>query len=281
MEDWMRQIKVPTVVLFALTLLLFALMWVPGVIQQTTYEGAYPTIYLNPFANDYYSVFSGLLTAFTLPVLYGFLRFPIYKRITIVAVMLELAAVLAFLKIPLGIVFRNDYNTPLSYAIGFGTIAAMVLAFLIQRKVPFDGADNPFSKKQMALYALILAAATAMTMIKWCWKYEWSDMTISYANYSEGILSVLSRLFTAFAANLALLHCLGLIKGNPKACGILSLAAAVCAVIATIEMHIVLTEAHVVVLLPTYIISAIQIVVGLRLLLGKRKETGISANEVI
>lgn len=271
MENWQKQIKVPTVVLFVLTLVMFVLMWVPGVIHLSMYEGKFDSVYLNPIANDPYSALSGLITGLSLPVLVSLLRAPSHKRITVAAVMLEMAAVLAFLKLPLGLVFQIDNNTPLSYAIGVGNIAAMILAIYIQKKVPYEGKVNPFSRKQMALYMLILVAVFAATYVEWAWKYVWPDLDIE-CSYQSSLFGGISSLFTAFAANFVLLHCLGIIKGRPTACGVCLLAAVVCTIIAFISLYHEFSP-HVVVLPPTYIISAIQVAVGLRLLLGKHKKT--------
>lgn len=278
MEHWRKRIIVPSVVLLGLTALLFALMWIPGVIQFTTYEGAYDTTYFNPFANDYYSVISGVITGLVLPVLIVFLIFPSYGCITTVAVMLELAAILALVKFPLGTAFQTFSNTPLSFAIGFGTIAAMLLAFYIQKKVPCRRTHNPFTRKQMGICALVLIAAFALTFVKWYWKIEWPDMSIAYGNYYENILSNLSAILAAFAANLALLYCLSLIKGRPSVCGVFSLLSVCCTIAAVAVMNYDYSAARVVVLLPAYIISAVQVAVGLRLLFGKRRETNISAD---
>lgn len=277
MGNWQKQIRIPTVALFILVLLLFGLMWVPGVMRVTPYEGAYDTIYFDLLANDMYSLLSGVITGLTLPVLIICLTSPSRGSMTTAAVMLELAAGLAFMKLPLGIVFRTASNTPLSYAIGMGTIVAMVFAFSIQRKVPFQGKANPFTKKQMALYTLILTAVFALSFVKWYWKVIWPDMTISYGNYYDNIQGNIAAVLAAFSANFALLHCLGLLKSRPNVCGVFSLAAVACTVYTVITMYRELTVAQVVILLPAYIISAIQIAVGLRLLLGKRKKNDLSA----
>lgn len=273
--EWEKKIKAPTLVLCILTVLIFAMMLILGVIRQTTYLGEYDPIYIDLTANDYLSLMACLVTGLCLPALFWFFLSPSYKGITAVAVMLEMAVVLELLKLPFSIVFTVANQSLFSYALFGGMVAAMVIAFLIRRKVPNDGAGNPFSKVQMGIYALLLAATFALMFVRGCWQYNWS-FGIDYRNFFgfyDDIWVVLPAVLTALAFNLALLHCLGVVKNRPDVCGLFSLLAACCTVAAIKLIRQEEPPDRIVLLAPVYIMIAVQTIVGIHLLLGKRKES--------
>ncbi len=282
MKEWLQRSRVPAILLCIFVAVLFALTWVPGVIRVNTMVGVYQKNYYNSalMGNNTFNVMSGLLLGFALIPLISFARKPNDKSITVAAVILETAALLGIPEFIYTRITPPGVYTPLGYAIEAGAVLAAILAFVICRSRDLDRGAEQSSRKKLALFCLMIAAVFAVTFVKRCWRWDFTDH-FSYTNYYEAGFALgcfFSVLLTAEALNVALLHTVGLVRARPIGCAILLLGAGALSALGII-LHFVHPDTlyrNCVPLPLTYLIAALQLLLGIYLLLSpqqKRKKT--------
>ena len=277
-------------VLLVLVVALLALTFIPGTWILKYYNpGGVPALRTN-FYSCYspFSILSGVACAIGLAAILLSQRNLSGKQLTVAGVLLEAAAILSIAEPIYQVLFHylkypgdplTSLNPEWTVWVGVycvGALAASSLAFYL-RRLSTDPAPEPvFSKRQMALYTLAIAAILALGFVNRGWKWSFSDGSMSFVCCYEGDLwTGLSLGLTAAAIYLALQHVIGLVKSRPVVCAVLLLVAATLIIVRIILTYLSSDSVYIdCVPLPlTYCIVAAKIALAMRLMLGKRKRT--------
>ncbi len=268
--------KVLTALLCLMVAVLFAMTFVPGTCR---YSSDGPVFIVNKGVNfynadDVFLPLSGILTGISLLILIASLAGRSYRRLTTAAVLLELAAMICTYTpiLQAAYYFQNRHLDVATFWVpvyAVGAFSASVLAFVVRSKLAEPVPEVVFSKKQMALYSLVIAVLFALCYGKICWKNVFPDFNpkFGYDVYYLDPVSWLSGHLTLIALNLALLYSFGLLRGRPTVCAVLLYAADAL----TLAMVCLMWSRYYIPLPRTFFMLAAQFAIGLRFLLGKRK----------
>lgn len=297
MENQKSKASVLSFLLPILVAAMFALTFIPGVwVLHFNNPGGVPI----RLCNFYTFIFpipalSGILCGASLLPTLASLRNISRKGLTFAGVLLESAALLSVALPVYEILFHLIRHQKLSLQnmestvyVGIyfvGVLAAAIMAFSLCAHSASPEQKPIFSKKQMALYSLAIAAILALCFVRRCWKWSFMDGGPAYESCFEGSLwTWISMFLLAASLNLAMLHSVGAIKSRPVGCAALLLGASVLMTVRILLSFVSsdLIYSYCMPLPLTFVITAAQIVLALRLLSGKRKGlTNTSPQETI